>query len=80
MDASKLLRTGIMGSIVAAVCCSIPVLTLLLGALGLSAWLAWADYALIAALAGFVGLTGYAAYRLRQRGRQCRRGPFGETP
>lgn len=47
----RLLRTGIVGSVVAAICCFTPALVLLLGAVGLSAWLGWLDYVLFPALA-----------------------------
>lgn len=62
----KLLRTGIIGTVIAAICCFTPVLVVLLGALGLAAWVGWLDYVLIPALVFFIGLTGYAYYRQRQ--------------
>jgi mercuric ion transport protein len=62
----SLLRTGLVGSAVAALCCFTPILVILLGAVGLSAWLGWLDYVLFPALAGFLGLTAYALYRRRQ--------------
>lgn len=64
-----LLRTGIVGSVVAAICCFTPALVLLLGAVGLSAWLGWLDYVLFPALAVFLGLTAWAVYRLRRPSR-----------
>jgi mercuric ion transport protein len=67
MKDRMLLRTGIIGSVVAVVCCGTPVLALVLGALGVSAWLAWADYVVLPALIAFLALTGYALYRTRQR-------------
>ncbi len=67
MDERKLLGTGVVGTLIAAVCCATPVLAVALGALGLSAWLGWADYVLIPTLVVFLGLTGYALYRLRGR-------------
>ncbi len=72
MDASKWFRIGTLGTIVAAICCSTPILALVLGALGLSAWLSSADYVLIPTLLAFAGLTGYAAYRMRRERRQRR--------
>jgi mercuric ion transport protein len=57
------LKTGIIGSVVAAVCCFTPALALLLGAAGLAAWLAWLDYVLLPALVFFLGLTGYGLWR-----------------
>lgn len=65
MNDRALLRTGIIGSVVAAVCCGTPVLALVLGALGVSAWLAWTDYVLLPTLIAFLALTGYALYRMR---------------
>jgi len=59
----RLLRTGIIGGAVVALCCFTPVLVLLLGALGLSAVLGWLDFVLFPALAFFVGLTVYALRR-----------------
>lgn len=51
------------GTVVAAACCFTPVLVMLLGVLGLSAWLAWLDYVLLPALAIFAGLTVVAWLR-----------------
>jgi mercuric ion transport protein len=70
MRDSTIVRTGIAGSIVAAVCCVTPVLTVLLGAVGLAAWLGWADYALFPALAAFLAMTAYGLWR-RQRATAC---------
>jgi mercuric ion transport protein len=63
MNDRKLLRTGVVGTAVAAVCCFTPLLVVVLGATGLSAWLAWADYVLFPALASFIGMTVYALVR-----------------
>lgn len=65
METRTLLRTGIAGSVVTAICCATPVLVILLGAVGLSAWVGWLDYVLIPVLLGFVGLTLYTWRRLR---------------
>ena len=62
-----LLTTGLVGTVVAAVCCFTPVLAIVLGALGLAAWLGWLDYVLFPALAICLGLTAYAWVRLRHR-------------
>lgn len=62
----RLLITGIIGTVVAALCCFTPILAVLLGLIGLSAVLGWIDYVLFPALAFFVGLTIYAVWR-RQR-------------
>jgi mercuric ion transport protein len=57
---------GVAGSVIAALCCFTPVLVVLFGLLGLSAWLGWADYVLMPALVFFVLLTGYAIFRQRR--------------
>ncbi|MEI4263481.1 mercury resistance system transport protein MerF [Roseovarius sp. D0-M9] len=62
----KLLLTGIVGTVLAALCCFTPILVVLLGAVGLSAVLGWIDYVLLPALAFFIALTVYAVCR-RQR-------------
>lgn len=62
----KVLRTGIIGTMIAALCCFTPILVVVLGAVGLSAWLGWLDYVLFPALAVFIALTIYGLYR-RQR-------------
>ena len=67
MNDRTLLRTGVAGTVVAAVCCFTPALVLVLGAVGLSAWLGWLDHILLPALAVFLGLTVLAVYRLRGR-------------
>jgi mercuric ion transport protein len=67
MNDRNLLGTSIIGTAIAAVCCFTPALVVLLGALGLSAWLGWLDYVLLPALALFAGLTVYALIRMRRR-------------
>jgi mercuric ion transport protein len=62
-----LMTTGIVGAAVAAVCCATPLLAILFGALGLTAWLAKADYVLIPALILCLGLIGFSLYRRRLR-------------
>ena len=58
-----LLRVGIVGSVVAALCCATPILVILFGAVGLR-WLAgYLDYVLLPALVLFLGLTMYAMWR-----------------
>src|SRR3546814_10367117 len=50
MNDRKLLGIGIVGSVVAALCCFTPILVVLLGAVGLSAMLGWLDYVLLPSL------------------------------
>jgi mercuric ion transport protein len=73
MTDKGLLCTGAAGSVIAAICCFTPALVLLLGAVGLSAWLAWLDYVLLPALILFLGITVYALVRIqRAKGGQPR--------
>src|SRR3546814_934537 len=67
MNDRKLLGIGIVGSVVAALCCFTPILVVLLGAVGLSAMLGWLDYVLLPSLVFFLGLTAYALYRRRRQ-------------
>ena len=60
MTNKKLLCTGATGTVITAICCFTPVLAVLLGALGLTAWLGWIDYVLYPALAVFIAITVYA--------------------
>ena len=63
MPNSKLLKIGITGSIIAAICCFTPFLVVFLGALGLSAWFGWLDIVLLSALVIFLAITGYALWK-----------------
>ncbi|MCC7241495.1 MAG: mercury resistance system transport protein MerF [Acidobacteria bacterium] len=71
MNTRMLLRTGIVGSVAAAICCFTPVLVILLGAVGVSAWAGWLDYVLMPALVVFIGLTVYAWKRQRDHAACC---------
>ena len=63
MRDANLLRTGIVGSVIVALCCFTPVLVLVLGAVGRSAVMGWLDIVLLPALAVFLGITAYALWR-----------------
>ncbi len=58
----KRMKTGIIGTVVAAICCFTPALVILFGAVGLSAWLGWIDYVLFPALFASLGLVAHALY------------------
>src|SRR5439155_1415407 len=45
-----LITTGAIGAVLAAICCLTPLLVIVFGAVGLTAWLAKVDYVLIPAL------------------------------
>jgi len=68
MDDGRLLKTGLIGSAIAALCCVTPALAILLGAVGLSAALAWLDFVLLPALVLFLSITGYALWMRRRAG------------
>lgn len=65
MDDRKLMKTGIIGSLIFAICCFTPVLAVLLGVMGLSAIVGWLDYVLLPGLAIFLAITGYALWKHR---------------
>jgi len=65
-----LIATGTVGAIIAALCCATPLLAVLFGALGLTAWLANADYIVIPALLICLGLI---VFGLKRRARRAER-------
>ncbi|UWQ20093.1 mercury resistance system transport protein MerF [Jannaschia sp. W003] len=62
-DHFGLLKLGIVGTVIVALCCFTPVLVVLFGVVGLSAWLGWLDYVLLPALGVFIAITLYALWR-----------------
>ncbi len=66
MEDRNLLRIGVVGGVIAAVCCFTPLLVVLLAAVGLSAAVGYLDYVLLPALVVFVGITVYALMRRRR--------------
>lgn len=66
MDNRTLLGAGLIGTVVAALCCFTPVLVVLFGIVGLSALVGYIDYVLLPALAFFAGLTVYAVWRRKR--------------
>ncbi|HMB77520.1 MAG TPA: mercury resistance system transport protein MerF [Kiloniellaceae bacterium] len=59
----RLLLVGIIGTVVAAICCFTPVLVILLVTVGLSAAVGYLDVILIPILVIFLTITGYALWR-----------------
>ena len=66
MNPNNLLKAGIVGTVIAALCCFTPVLVILFGAIGLAAVVGYLDIVLLPALAFFVLLTIYALWRRKQ--------------
>ena len=62
-----LLKIGIVGTVVAALCCFTPVLVILFGVVGLSAVVGYLDIVLLPALGVFIMLTLYALWRKNTR-------------
>lgn len=62
---NRLLQIGIVGTILAALCCFTPVLVILFGALGLVAIVGYLDYILFPLLAVFILLIIVGWYRHR---------------
>lgn len=58
-----LLKVGITGTVIAAICCFTPALVVLLGAIGLSSLTGSLDIVLLPALAIFLVMTGYALWK-----------------
>jgi len=56
----NLLKVGIVGSVVAALCCFTPVLVILFGAIGLASLVGYLDYVLLPSLVIFIGIIFYA--------------------
>ena len=64
MDHSKLLKVGIVGTVVSALCCFTPVLVVVFGAIGLSAVLGALDYILLPLLFIFIAISILAFLKL----------------
>lgn len=62
MKGMAILWTGIIGLVVAPVCCYAPSLILFLGAVGLSVWLAGHGYTLLLALMLILAVTAYGLF------------------
>lgn len=66
MFSDKVFRFGVIGTVIAALCCFTPILAILFAAVGFSWALGYLDYVLLPALFVFIGLTIHALWR-RQR-------------
>lgn len=65
MRQGSLLKVGIIGTVIAVICCFTPALVILFGAVGLSAVVAWLDITLLPILLLFILITGYAFWKRR---------------
>ena len=63
MTDRSLITTGAIGAVLAAICCVTPLFAVVLGSIGLTAWLASADYIVMPVLFLGVALLGLGLYR-----------------
>ena len=64
---SRLLKLGIIGTVITALCCFTPVLVVLFGVLGLAGLVGYLDYVLFPLLAVFLLLVVVGAVRFSSR-------------
>jgi len=65
MNDRSLITTGAIGTVLAAICCATPLLAVVLGSIGLTAWPANADYIVIPVLLLAVAPVGLGLHRRR---------------
>lgn len=63
MTNNRLLKRGIIGTAIMALCCFTPILVILLSAVGLSAIIGYLDIVLLPALGIFILITLYALFK-----------------
>lgn len=62
MNDRTLLRRGLIGSVIAAICCFTPLLVVMFAGVGLSALVGWLDYALFPLLFASLGVVAHALW------------------
>ena len=67
MSNNRLLSIGIVGTIIAALCCFTPLLVILFAAVGLSALVGYLDVVLLPALGIFILITVYALWKKQRQ-------------
>ena len=63
MKNKNLLKIGVLGTVITALCCFTPVLVILLGAVGLSGVVGYLDVVLLPALGIFILIALYALWK-----------------
>jgi mercuric ion transport protein len=63
MNDRSLMATGGVAAVLAAICCATPILAVILGGIGLTAWIAIADYVVLPVLVLGVALAAFGLYR-----------------
>jgi len=81
MKGNGLLAVGIVGTVVAAVCCFTPLLVITLTSVGLAAWASsgWLDFILLGSLCFFLLIAGYALIRRMRPDTRAGGGPSDPT-
>ena len=67
MDGNKCFKTGLWGSIVAAICCFTPVLVVGVGLVGLAFFTPYLDYVLFPLLGFFLILLLYGLWKMKRQ-------------
>ena len=67
MNDKKLLKTGLIGTAVMSVCCFTPILVVMFGLAGLTAFVGYLDPVLLPALGVFILMTIVALIRRKRR-------------
>ncbi len=70
-SANRLYRTGIIGAVVAAVCCFTPLLVIMVSGVGLAAVVGYLDYVLFPALGLFLALAVWGWMQKRKCQSEC---------
>ncbi|WP_419905768.1 mercury resistance system transport protein MerF [Kiloniella sp.] len=65
MSKNRILKIGVIGSVITAICCVTPILVVLFGVLGVGAAVSYLDIILIPMLAVFLGIAGYGYWRVK---------------
>lgn len=71
MNDKTLLRRGLIGSVIAAICCFTPFLVVIVAGVGLSAIVGWLDYALFPLLFASLGVVAHAQWLRADRPGGC---------
>jgi len=71
MNDKTLLRRGLIGSVIAAICCFTPFLVVIVAGVGLSAIVGWLDYALFPLLFASLGVVAHALWLQAGRPGRC---------
>ena len=68
MKRSVLRKSGVIGTVVVAVCCFTKLLVVVMAAFGLATFTGYLDYFLLPSLALFAGITVYAFFIMKECG------------